>query len=299
MSDKILIIDDSRDVHSLIKVRLGKENVVLHAAYNGIDGLLAARELLPDLILLDIDMPDPDGFAVCANLKADPSTMQIPIIFLSGATSSDEKIRGLDLGATDYITKPFDPAELRARVRASLRTKSLVDLLAQKAMIDGLTGLWNRLYLDARLSSELSASRRNGQPLSCIMADIDHFKVINDTYGHSFGDEVLRTIAAAFTKTCRAEDIVCRYGGEEIAILLPATSVKEAAELAERLRAAIQFLPLVCHDVPVHVTCSLGVANLGENVPPSVIELADQALYHAKHTGRNRVSLVTNTPVAA
>jgi two-component system cell cycle response regulator len=299
MPEKILVIDDSRDVHNLIKVRLGKENVALSAAYDGVEGLRAARETLPDLILLDIDMPAPDGFAVCADLKADPATMHIPIIFLSGATSSDEKIRGLDLGATDFITKPFDPAELRARVRASLRTKSLVDLLAQKAMIDGLTGLWNRLYLDSRLSSELAISRRNGMALSCIMADVDHFKSINDTHGHSFGDDVLRSIAAAFTKTCRAGDIVCRYGGEEIAILLPATSVDQAAELAERLRAAVQFIPLSSHEIPVHVTCSFGVANLGDNVPPSVIELADQALYHAKRTGRNRVSLVTSTPIAA
>src|SRR5207244_904099 len=125
------------------------------------------------------------------------------------------------------------PAELRARVRASLRTRYLVELLSKKAMIDGLTGLWNRTYLNAHLGSTLSLARRTGQPLSSIMADVDHFKSINDTYGHAFGDDVLRGIAAVFNQGCRAEDIVCRYGGEEFAILLPNTPAQSAALLAE------------------------------------------------------------------
>src|SRR5262249_14883046 len=160
-------------------------------------------------------------------------------------------------------------------------------LLAKKAMIDGLTGLWNRMYLDARLVTELSASRRNGTPLSCIMADVDHFKVINDTYGHSFGDEILRAVGAVLVKTCRSEDVVCRYGGEEFAILLPNTDAEEARALAERLRAGIEELGQTYHEAPVRVTCSFGVANLGDRVPPTVVELADQALYRAKHAGRN------------
>lgn len=289
MADKILVIDDSPEIHTLVRVRLGKERVVIHSALDGASGLAAAREIRPDLILLDVEMPDRDGFAVCADLKADPMTMDVPIIFLTGATSTEDKIRGLDLGATDYVTKPFDPAELRARVRASLRTRYLVDLLAKKAMIDGLTGLWNRTYLDAHLSIELSSARRTSQPLSCIMADVDCFKSINDTYGHSFGDEALRAVAVIFSQGCRVEDIVCRYGGEEFTILLPNTSVQDAAELAERLRFAIETQPFSHRDAPVRITCSFGVANLRGPVPPSVIELADEALYRAKHSGRNRV----------
>ncbi|HVT83374.1 MAG TPA: diguanylate cyclase, partial [Phycisphaerae bacterium] len=196
---------------------------------------------------------------------------------------------GLELGATDYITKPFDPAELKARIRATLRTKTLLDLLSRKAMIDGLTGLWNRTYLDARLSSELAASRRAGSPLACIMADVDRFKSINDTYGHSFGDEVLRAVAHAIGVNCRAEDVVCRYGGEEFSILLPNTNLEAAAEVAERLRRAVESLELVHNNARVPVTCSFGVAHPASHVPPSIVELADQALYKAKHAGRNRV----------
>lgn len=200
MSDRILIIDDSPEIQAIAKVRLAKENYAVHCANDGVSGIVLARELRPDLILLDVDMPHRDGFAVCTDLKMDPETRDIPVIFLSGVATTEDKIRGLDLGATDYISKPFDPAELLARVRSTLRTQYLVKLLAEKAMIDGLTGLWNRSYLDVRIAAELSAARRNETPLACIMADVDNFKKLNDTYGHHFGDEVLRELACLFTR---------------------------------------------------------------------------------------------------
>jgi two-component system, cell cycle response regulator len=289
MVDTILVIDDSPEIHSLVKARLGKEQVAILSAYDGESGLIAAREHRPDLILLDIDMPGRDGFEICVDLKSDSMTSNIPVIFLSAAASTSEKIRGLEVGATDYVTKPFDAAELLARVRVSLRTRRMVDSLSHKAMIDGLTGLWNRTYLEAHTTIELAAARRSAKPLACIMADVDHFKSVNDTYGHSFGDEVLREVGRVLTHSCRAEDIVCRYGGEEFTVLLPDTSLERAAELAERLRLAIEGRPFVCRDMPVNVTCSFGVANLRERIPPSVIELADAALYQAKRSGRNRV----------
>ena len=289
MPDRILIIDDSPEIQRLVKLRLRNEQVVIQSANDGASGLTAAREFEPDLILLDVDMPERDGFSVCADLKSDSQTMDIPIIFLTGAASTKDKIRGLELGATDYVTKPFDPAELQARVRASLRTRYLVNLLSKKAMIDGLTGLWNRMYLDAHLVIELSSARRSNRPLACIMADVDHFKSINDSYGHTFGDAVLRTIAGIFTSGCRAEDIVCRYGGEEFSILLPNTDLQSATDIAERLRAAIETSPLSYHNNVVTITCSFGVADLPQEIPPSLIELADEALYGAKRSGRNRV----------
>lgn len=291
MPEKILVIDDSSDIHALVKVRLGKEKFIISCASDGTCGMAAAREFRPDLILLDIDMPGRDGFDVCADLKADSMTRDIPIIFLSGATSTKDKIRGLELGASDYVTKPFDPAELQARVRASLRTRQLVELLAKKAMIDGLTGLWNRTYLDAHVTIELSSARRSDEPLSCIMADVDHFKAINDTYGHSFGDDVLRAIAAVFAENCRTEDILCRYGGEEFTILLPNTPLDKAGDFAERLRLAVEARQFFYRNAPVNFTCSFGVANLRDSIPPSIIELADQALYSAKHSGRNCVEI--------
>jgi diguanylate cyclase (GGDEF)-like protein len=286
-----LVIDDSEEIHLLLRARLSPEPITLHCAGGGEEGLARAVELQPDLILLDVDMPSPDGFEVCRRLKEDSRTQSIPVVFLSGATSTEEKIRGLELGATDYITKPFDPAELRARVRASLRTKYLLDLLSRKAMIDGLTGLWNRAYFETRLVTELSLSRRTKQPLACVMLDLDHFKQLNDQHGHPFGDEVLRTVGQVLGETCRAEDVVCRYGGEEFVVLAPNTVGARATELAERIRVAIESNKWCNRNKPVKVTASLGVADLQNSPPPSLLELADSALYKAKNAGRNRVVL--------
>jgi len=286
---KVLVIDDSDAIHALLKARLSAEPIELHFAPDGAAGLEKAASVLPDLILLDVDMPQPDGFEVCRQLKADSRTMNIPVVFLTGATSTDEKIKGLEMGATDYITKPFEPAELRARVRASLRTKYLLDLLSRKAMIDGLTGLWNRAYFDMRMSQEMSLTRRTRQPLACIMLDLDHFKRLNDNYGHPSGDEVLRWVGQLLTETCRGEDIVCRYGGEEFVILCPNTTADLAADLAERVRSSLESFTWRFREDAVKVTCSMGVADLRHVPPPSVVELADRALYQAKHSGRNRV----------
>lgn len=290
MKSEVLVIDDSPELHALIRVRLAREQVNVTSAFDAELGIEAARSGNPDLILLDVDMPHRDGFSVCAELKSHPETKDIPIIFLSGAASMSDKIRGLDLGAVDYIAKPFDAAELRARVRATLRTRELMILLSKKAMIDGLTGLWNRRYLDAQMMIELAASRRTGEPLACILADVDHFKLINDKYGHGFGDQVLHAIAASLSEHCRPKDVVCRYGGEEFAILLPDSTAAEAAEVAERLRDNVEKLQFNYCDKPVPVTCSFGVAHLREKVPPTVLELADEALYTAKRSGRNCVT---------
>jgi diguanylate cyclase (GGDEF)-like protein len=297
MSQKVLVVDDSEEIHDLLRARLQAEPIDLRFAADGGTGLALASEWGPDLILLDVDMPDPDGFEVCRRLKADPRTMPIPVVFLTGATSPAEKIRGLDLGAADYVTKPFDAAELRARVRATLRTKYLMDLLAHKAMIDGLTGLWNRTYFESRLSSELAHTRRTGRPLSCVMLDVDHFKRVNDRYGHPFGDEVLRAVGRLLAETCRQEDVACRYGGEEFAILTPGVAAEGAAELAERVRTGVAALALPHRDGPVRVTCSLGVSDLRHTPPPTIVELADRALYEAKQSGRNRVAVAS--PAAA
>ena len=291
MVQKVLIIDDSKTIHAVVKSKLSDEPIEFHSALNGKVGLELAAALQPDLILLDLELPDLNGFEVCRLLKADPATMIIPIIFLTGASSTEQKIKGLQLGAADYVTKPFDVAELLARVGASLRTKFLLDLLSKKAMIDGLTGLWNRSYLDQRLNAELSLSARTGQTFSCIMADVDHFKAINDTYGHAFGDLALRTTSQIFAENTRAEDIVCRYGGEEFAILLPGVGAVGAGAFAERMGDKVSQLVLPHGSGVVRLTCSFGIAEiLKDNVAgASPIQLADQALYQAKRTGRNRV----------
>jgi two-component system, cell cycle response regulator len=289
MPQRILVIDDSQPMHALLQARLNTEPVELHFAIDGEKGLATAATLLPDLVLLDIDMPSPDGFEVCRRLKTDPRTTGIPVIFLTGNTSTEQKIKGLELGATDYITKPFDAAELRARIRATLRAKYLMDLLAQKALIDGLTGLWNRVYFESRLASELAFIRNAKKPLSCLMVDLDHFKLINDRHGHFFGDQVLREIAKILTEICRGEDSICRYGGEEFVVLTPNTTATQAAELAERIRHKVQEHRWQLDGVDIQVTCSIGVADLRLIPPPGMVEMADQAMYQAKNAGRNRV----------
>jgi diguanylate cyclase (GGDEF)-like protein len=296
MPQKVLIIDDSPEIAALLRARLKDEPITMHFAESGPMGLAMISDLKPDIVLLDIEMPDMDGYEVCRVLKANPQTVNLPIIFISGADSTEEKIRGLDLGASDYVTKPFDPAELRARVRVALRTAYLMDLLSRKAMIDGLTGLWNRSYLDARLSAELAHARRTNRPVSCIMLDVDRFKGINDRFGHPFGDEVLKMIALTLNTNCRTEDIVCRWGGEEFGVLLPNTNAAAAMDLAERLRRAIEKETLRFKTHEVKVTASFGVAEFSPEAPISVIESADAALYVAKNSGRNRVSITAVPP---
>ena len=283
---KILLIDDAKLIHGVVQARLSAEGMEVVSALSGPEGIALAQSVFPDVILLDVEMPSPDGFEVCRQLKANAQVSNIPVIFLTGAASVEEKVRGLNLGAMDYVTKPFDAAELQARVRAGLRNKELVDLLAHKAMIDGLTALWNRTYLDQRLGEEIAHAGRHQRALSCIMLDVDHFKAINDTYGHGFGDSVLRNVAGVIQNLTRAEDVACRYGGEEFAILARDSDGRAAMLLAERLRAGIEQSSCTCNGETVSVTCSLGVCELAQNA--DLISGADRALYQSKHSGRNR-----------
>jgi diguanylate cyclase (GGDEF)-like protein len=291
MIQRVLIVDDTKNIHALVKARLNGEPVELHSCFSSADGLAMAGQLLPDLILLDVDMPDMDGFEVCRRLKGQPATMNIPVVFLTGAGSTDEKIRGLELGAVDYVTKPFEPAELRARVRAALRTKYLLDLLNKKAMIDGLTGLWNRTYFDQTLQAQLSLAKRSGQPVAVVIGDLDHFKQINDRCGHLTGDEALRIVAACMQATCRIEDVVCRFGGEEFGIIVPNTPSDKAIIMADRLRKNIEKLPLQHRGTPVQITCSFGIADVTNCGDKDLIAAADAALYRAKEQGRNRIEI--------
>jgi diguanylate cyclase (GGDEF)-like protein len=293
MLQKILVIDDSASIHALLKARLQSEPVELLFTLDGVTGLEKAVSWQPDLILLDIDMPEPNGFEVCKRLKAEPKTTHIPIVFLTGDTSTDQKIRGLELGATDYITKPFEPAELRARIRATLRTKYLMDLLAKKALVDGLTGLWNRVYFESRLNGEMAFSRTNYRTFSCLMIDLDHFKSLNDQCGHMFGDDVLRGVGQVLNDSCRGDDVACRYGGEEFVILACGATSEQAAQLGERIRKRISEHVFEHNGKRIAVTCSIGVADMRNAPPPGVVELADQALYRAKHSGRNRIEVAT------
>jgi diguanylate cyclase (GGDEF)-like protein len=220
---------------------------------------------------------------------------------MTSAADPADKVKGLMLGAADYITKPFDSDETKARVLASLRSKELQDTLARNANVDALTGAGNRRYFDQCLSAELSRSRRSHVPLSCVLVDLDHFKSVNDTHGHPFGDRVLKEIAAILMDGARREDVVCRYGGEEFAIITPGVDLKGAAAFAERTRKAITGHKLVHDGKEITVTASFGVAEVDATILASsdLVRRADKALYHAKNKGRNRVIWIASKPAPA
>lgn len=287
---KILIIDDHPDALAVARSRLAQERVEIVCALGGAAGLDAARREMPDLILLDVDMPDMSGFEVCRTLKADPDLFLIPVLFLSGSGAAEDKVKGLDLGAVDYVTKPFDAFELRARVRAALRTKHLQDLLIEHAHLDPLTGLPNRRALMERLQREWARLQRHGGDLSFIMADLDHFKRVNDTYGHGVGDAMLQEAAKAIARQCRDLDLPARYGGEEFAIIVPDETASGAACLAERCRQQIEQVRLKAASATIRTTASFGVADAaGADSGEMLVARADTALYQAKRAGRNQV----------
>jgi two-component system cell cycle response regulator len=289
---QLLAIDDSTLIHRLLKARLSSERLDVHTATTGQQGLDVARTLLPEVILLDIEMPDKDGFAVIAELKSDPRTHDIPVIMVSGSCDTDDKIRGIEMGAIDFVTKPFDVGELKARVRSALRIRLLIQMLAQRAQIDGLTGLWNRAYFDQRLDEEIALAARHNTPLALIMCDVDRFKSVNDAHGHPFGDSVLEEFSRILTQG-RAGDVACRYGGEEFAVILPRSDVAEGVAAAERFRVAISQRTWE-GSAGLRVTASFGVADLancGNASARVMVEQADQALYAAKQNGRDRVEV--------
>ncbi len=296
---KVLIIDDSPDAIAMVKARLAKEQLEIICAASGQAGLDAARLERPDLVLLDIKMPEMDGYDVCRALKADAELCMIPIIFLTGSVTTEDKVKGLDLGAVDYISKPFDGFELRARVRAALRNKHMQDLLIKYAQIDPLTELSNRRALTERLQHEWARIQRYNGSLAFIMADIDRFKRVNDKHGHRMGDQMLREVAKTLVNLCRESDLPARYGGEEFAIICPDVDAESAAQLAERCRQGIADIHVQAENDEVQVTASFGVADAaGASSSDALIEVADEALYRAKQSGRNCVA-VADQPAKA
>jgi diguanylate cyclase (GGDEF)-like protein len=267
----------------------------LRVAKSGSDALALLDGWAPDLILLDVMMPDMDGYEVCARLQALPQTRATPIIFITSKDAEEDETRGLDLGAVDYVTKPFSLAIVQARIRTHLELKRIRDRLEQLSLLDGLTGLPNRRHLDEHLALAWSQAQRTATPLSAILMDVDHFKAYNDTYGHQAGDACLQQVAAALAgANRRGADLVARYGGEEFAAILPSTDLAGGVERAEALRAAVEALrlPHAHSSAAPYVTVSLGVARAlppPEGSAERLLEAADHALYQAKHAGRNRV----------
>jgi diguanylate cyclase (GGDEF)-like protein len=290
----ILLVDDAPTNIQMLNETL-KDGYHLFFATNGRDALRIASESLPDLILLDVIMPDMDGYEVCRFMKADPVLRDIPIIFITAMNQQEDEAIGLELGAVDYITKPFNPTIVRLRIRNQIELKRQRDLLTQLSHLDGLTGIPNRRSLDETLIREWRRGSRSTKPLSLMMIDIDHFKAYNDSCGHLAGDDCLWAVAQALkTPLERAADFVGRYGGEEFLGILPETDEEGALMVARELleRVASLNIPHPASPLGEKVTISIGIATATiqhEKQSTCLLQEADNALYRAKQEGRNRI----------
>lgn len=290
----VLAVDDSPENLDLIKNILEPHYLVKVAVRSDL-ALHIATAQLPDLILLDIMLDGMDGFEICHRLKSLDKTRNIPIIFLTAKRSEKDEVHGFKIGGSDYITKPFSPSIVLARVKTQIQLKTKSDLLEKLASLDGLTEIPNRRAFDAALERQWNQSKRTGMPLSLLIVDIDTFKQYNDYYGHPMGDECLKRVAGALQQlTHRPEDLVSRLGGEEFAILLPNTDSIGAMLRAEQYRNTVENLRIhhTQNNPNTFITISVGVATLQAHTHDDVstlLKAADDALYQAKNQGRNRV----------
>ncbi len=294
----ILIVDD---MPANIKVlgELLKADYKIRLATSGKKALkIACSSNAPDLILLDIIMPEMDGYEVCKRLKADNTTKSIPVIFITAMDQEKDETKGLSLGAVDYITKPFSLPIVKARIKTHIELKHHRDLLEDLSTLDGLTSIPNRRRFDEILEIEWLRALRETTPLSLIMIDIDHFKLYNDNYGHIAGDDCLRKVAACLSGTTnRPADFLARYGGEEFALILPRTDSEGAINVAELLIKKIDNLRIAhaYSKVSDQITISQGIATIiPDRQRPALflVENADKCLYRAKEEGRNRFKSV-------
>ncbi len=290
---KILIADDTPSSIQVLGEMLGNEYEIIFAL-TGDKAITMAEMQMPDLILLDIMMPGMDGFQTCKKLKENPVTKSIPVIFITSLNMEEDEARGLEIGAIDYITKPIRPSVIRARIKNHLELKTYRDYLENISMKDGLTGIANRRRLDEYLLHEWRRSQRLGRFLSLLMLDIDHFKLYNDNYGHSAGDECLKKIANTIEGSLtRPGDLAARYGGEEFACILPETDLKGAQFVADRIHRNLAELAIPHEYSPISsvVTISIGIATTipdNANSLDHLVKNADEMLYEAKRSGRNK-----------
>lgn len=290
---RVLVVEDSAIDRHLLRSWLAGEGVEITEASDAAAAQALCLSHPPDLVLLDLSLPDCSGIELLERLKSDTLTSSLPVIVVSGTSSTEEKVRVLEAGAVDFVMKPYDAVELRARVYAALRSKAARDMLEHRAYFDGLTGLANRLALDERLRSEWGQHIRRQTPLSLLMGDIDHFKRINDQHGHAVGDDVLRAVAARVREAVRDTDFAARYGGEEFVVIAPDCDDQGARMIAERMRAAVCDRPIGRGSSAVLVTMSVGLAATDDLFEPTsaaiLLDRADAALYDAKAAGRNLV----------
>jgi two-component system, cell cycle response regulator len=307
---KVLIVDDSRLEIKIMRKFLGTEYDIIEAV-DGQEAIELATITKPDLILLDIIMPGMDGLFVCKVLKSQPATADIPVLFITAVSNSQDIVKGFEAGGQDYITKPFNSQELCARIKVHLdlkrskevllgyakelemkneELKSLMVRIERDAMTDFLTGLANRRHMMQRIKEEASAIKRTNGKALFILADIDDFKKINDTYGHDCGDLVIKGIADLLKSVMREEDVIARWGGEEFLLLLPGIDRAYGKIIAERIRKVVEVALFRYQEKTLSVTLTLGVAELDRDLgmEASIIR-ADEALYRGKSRSKNCV----------
>jgi diguanylate cyclase (GGDEF)-like protein len=292
----VLIVDDSLVIRAVVRDGLETEGYHVVEAVDGLAGLQQCRQSPPDVVLLDIEMPGLDGYGVLAALKDDPLLRDIPVVFLTSRAGMEDVVAGLRGGAHDYLKKPFETVELLARVGSAASVKRLQDQLRERnaeldrmSRTDALTGLTNRRHLDEALQREYADSRRHVEPLCLLLFDLDHFKLVNDTYGHPAGDAVLRAFAGRVHAELRAGDTSGRWGGEEFLVILPRTDLDGGLEVSERIRAATAAEPVVVGGSKITVTVSGGCALGPGNSVQALVDLADSCMYQAKVGGRDQI----------
>jgi diguanylate cyclase (GGDEF)-like protein len=295
---RILIVDDDRAMRDYIAQAAEESGYQAVKAENWSEAVQRFRESRPDLVLLDVMMPGIDGYKMARMLKTEARERFVPIILLTALEDVESKRRGMAAGADDFLTKPVSPVELQIRLSSMLRIKALADALGQAnarlaelAVTDPLTGLANRRALNEQIEREWSRARRYERPLGFLILDIDHFKVVNDSFGHAVGDQVLQRVSQVVRQTVRTTDMAARFGGEELVVLAPETGTEACRLMGERVREAV-----AASDNPgtPRVTVSIGVSSTeieGLTRAAELVESGDQALYRAKHAGRNRVEV--------
>ncbi len=308
----ILVVDDNRtNVNMVIQGLQSNFDYDFLTAYDGAEGLSKINRHKPDIIVMDVEMPKMGGYDVCRIIKSSNKFDFMPVILMTAREDMESKIAGLELGADDYLIKPVNMLELAAKLKSMLRLKflqdqlkernnqleSLNEKLQQMSITDSLTGIYNRRYFYQRLSVEFARAQRYQLPLTCIMMDLDHFKSINDNYGHPFGDLVLQGTSVILKDSVRKIDLLARYGGEEMIMVLPETTVEGGFTVAERIRKSLSEKEFSDDNSIVHVTASFGTSTFpyqGVDSYEEMIKLADKALYNAKESGRNQVRQYEN-----
>ena len=290
---KVLLIDDDQQIHDLVRFHLEDRVGSVIVASDACSGRVLAAEEKPDLILLDICMPDEDGVTLCQKLQADSATRDIPVVFLTGCDEPDQLVKAFEAGAGDYIRKPICRTELVARVEARLSAKNTLDDAREQARLDGLTGLENRFALDECLEERVSEHFEEGFPFSLAILDLDHFKGINDRYGHQMGDEIICSAVRALVRMSRPYDRLFRYGGDEFVVVIAGGDPEDAKTVVSRMLKSVRAIRLPVPDGQVGVTCSAGLVSQpewGKRLgAKDLLERADRALYEAKRLGRSRL----------